>query len=258
MKERPILFSAPMVRAILEGRKWQTRRVIKNMPPQPSANCHERYTQFHNAPYFDTYCDQDKTECNPQGKGDYWCWWQVDNRQCLPVVKCPFGKPSDRLWVREAFAEWKLYGGRKNKWEGREHYWGNIIYRASFGAALSTICEGFTKWKPSLHMPRWASRITLEITDIRAEKLQDISEEDAIAEGAQYFPDIPVTSSGYHPPRWSMKKPVSTMVCLSSARMAFANFINELHGGKNWNLKLHSLWEDNPWVWVIEFKRVES
>ena len=247
MKERPIIFSAPMVRAILEGRKWQTRRVIKNMPPQPAANCHEDHMPLHKVPYFDVYCSQNKTECNPRGKGDNWSWWQVDNRQRFPVIKCPFGKPSDRLWVRET---WQSHLAHEHLSPANIPIGSDIQYPATSDRWIS-------KCRPSIHMPRWASRITLEIVDIHAERLQKISEEDAIAEGAQYFPNIPEKGCNYIPPRWSMKKPISTMDCLSSARMAFANFINELYGGENWNLKSHSLWDSNPWVWVIEFKRVK-
>lgn len=239
MKERPIIFSAPMVRAILEGRKWQTRRVIK---PQPflSENMgmiwkgiarwlhpdgkEQTIKNFYN------FLGSSNTISNGKKK------WQF----------CPFGIHGDRLWVRET---WQSLAVHEHLSPANIPIGSDVQYPATYDGWIS-------KHRPSIHMPRWASRITLEIADIRVEQLQDISEEDAIAEGAQYFQDIPIEGCNYNPPRWSMKKPISTMYCLSSARMAFANFINELHGGKNWNLKSHSLWDDNPWVWVIEFKRV--
>ena len=103
MRERPIIFNTPMVRAILAGTKMQTRRPVKAMPTEPGAECHPRHKQKHPAPYFDAYCGQRKTDANPRGMNDEWCWWQVDDRQCLPVVRCPYGLPGDRLWVRESF-----------------------------------------------------------------------------------------------------------------------------------------------------------
>ena len=207
MKSRPILFSGPMVRAILEGRKSQTRRPLK---PQP-------------------ICGDDPNWIRPP---------------------CPYGEPGDRLWVREST---------------KEHCAG-IASFARYAADNAMVRENgnclATWWYsrptcPSIHMPRWASRITLEITDIRVERLQKISREDAIAEGAREVPDLP----GKHPygqdPRWSMEEPTDVSQCLGTPRAAFANYWCKVNGKKFPGGVLDSRpWDENPWVWVVEFRRV--
>ncbi|ACR29192.1 hypothetical protein [Burkholderia glumae] len=232
MKERPIIFSAPMVRAILDGRKTQTRRVAKEFAGKDNLDAILRRFP------------------NQQG--------------------CPHGEPGDRLWVREAFIH-----------EPADYCWAasvsipcrraHTIYRADSDPSGDARGAG---WTPSIHMPRTLSRITLEITGVRVERLHDISEGDAIAEGAVF------TDFGIEPPKgsisvdggrtfhpvvrgtqrkgWHMGDATSHTRCMGSARYAFANFINRLHGGENWNLKGPGLWEANPWVWVVEFKRVEG
>ncbi|WP_257819798.1 hypothetical protein [Burkholderia glumae] len=251
MKERPILFSAPMVRAIIEGRKTQTRRVVK---PQPPADAREVITFHH-----------------PDPRTHY---WGFDGGSLLDWCQpCPYGEVGDRLYVRET-------------WQHSNHPLGPyedgclVFYRADYmddphGPDGEKSPEGkYREWRPSIHMPRSASRITLEITGVRVERLHDISEGDAIAEGAVF------TDFGIEPPKgsisvdggrtfhpvvrgtqrngWHMGDATSHTRCMGSARYAFANFINRLHGGENWNLKGPGLWEANPWVWVIEFKRVEG
>jgi hypothetical protein len=184
MKERPIIFSAEMVRAILDGRKTQTRRIVKNMPQEPACGG-----------YFDAY-----------NGGPHWNWWTHDNRCCLPQIQCPYGKPGDRLWVRETWRP-SLSGGF-------------TVYRADNGAdertkALANAHKDSTmRWRPSINMPRYASRISLEIVSVRVERLHDISEADAIAEGAE------------------------TMLWES------------LNGAGSFI--------DNPWVWVVEFKKLNA
>ena len=140
MKERPILFSGPMVRAILDGRKTMTRRIVKQ--------------QADNGGYCQSL-DPDKGV------------WLVHNGGS---IRCPYGQPGDRLWVRETWSAWT--GGMTSCGEERAP---QIEYKATSQS------EG--PWRPSIFMPRWASRILLEITDVRVERLNDISEEDAIAEG---------------------------------------------------------------------------
>ncbi len=177
-KSRPILFSAPMIRAILDGRKSQTRRVVKN----------------------------------PE---DYGC--QIPG----PAIITPYGRPLDRLWVRETF-------GLVDESDGKQ-----CVYRADSGP----IHEATTKWKPSIFMPRWASRITLEIISIRVERLQEISEADAIAEGISKGPVKlwkGATPSG---------KPLQT------AKEQFKTLWDTINAKKQ-------PWSSSPWVWVIEFKRV--
>ena len=216
MKERPILFSGPMVRAIREGRKTQTRRVIKPQPPeQPLPNCHPNHSAKHPSPYLDSYCSELKTPTNPRGMGDRWCWWQVDDRQCLPTFRCPYGQPGDRLWVRETFRS-KQQCGETIDW----------TYRADCPA----LTEYLFPWKPSIFMPRQASRITLEIVGVRVERLQDISEEDAKAEGCEWS-------------QWSF--PNST----KPGKSAYRALWESINGPGSWDL--------NPWVWVVEFKEVK-
>lgn len=207
MKSRPILFSGPMVRAILEGRKTQTRRPLK---PQP-------------------ICGDDPNWIRPP---------------------CPYGKPGDRLWVRENFLQ--LMHGKVT--DGRVKYCASIDPRST-GTPKN---DGYWwRKRPSIHMPRWDSRITLEVTDIRVERLQKISREDAIAEGAREFPDL----QGKHPygqdPRWSMEEPTDVSQCLGTPRAAFANYWCKINGKKLPGGVLDSRpWDENPWVWVVEFRRV--
>jgi hypothetical protein len=191
MKNRPILFSAPMVRAILEGRKTQTRRVIN---PQP--------------------IDIDGCPWVPSG----WAHWETDDkglRGCTcKEIKCPFGQPGDALWVRETFSNSEP-----------------IYYRATLPNYLK---DSDYIWKPSIFMPRWASRITLQIADIRVERVQEISEEDAHTEGvwngwtAAFDPNDP-----------------------EPMKRKFKELWNSINVPRGFG------WDINPWVWVIAFAVVE-
>jgi len=191
MKERPILFSGEMVRAILDGRKTMTRRVATKIK----------------AP---------KAWTMPNGIDSFWnvnpCWRET------PGELCPYGKPGDRLWVREAFAV-----GLSNQ-EG-------IAYRATskWYDFEDGTPENFKeiKWKPSIFMPRWASRITLEITNVRVERLQDISNKDIESEGA------------------------CGMACVTH-RLTFKQLWDSINSKRGYS------WESNPWVWVVEFERIKE
>lgn len=239
MKERPILFSGPMVRAILAGTKTQTRRPVKSMPPQPEAECHPKHQQKHPAPYFDAYCGQRKTEANPRGMSDEWCWWQVDDRQCLPPVRCPYGQPGDRLWVRET---WKNCWGNEFEYQGRL---ADILYRAD-GEALDAPSN--EPWRTSIHMPRWACRLVLEIVSVRVQRVQDISEADALAEGMQKVGNC--TPPNYDAKAYQFWNGAS--VGHKTAVDSFRSLWDTLYAAKG-----HG-WDDNPWVWVVEFKRAEA
>ena len=197
MKERPILFSAPMVRAILSGRKTQTRREVKRCGLLESTG----------------------------GQG----------MRPIPIA-CPHGRPGDRLWVRETWQyapvkycdcpqgseaqpcdDWiEGIGCRSNRTE--------VIYREDEATAA--------KWRSPIHMPRWASRITLEITDIRVERVQDISEADAMAEGVEFG---------------NITDPLTGEID-RDATEAFEVLWESIHGSGSWDM--------NPYVWVIEFRRV--
>jgi len=186
MTDRPILFSAEMVRAILDGRKTQTRRAIKPVPTfNGGGACHDADA-----------LQQDYVE-------PYWVFPET----------CKYGQPGDLLWVRETWAR----------------HASGVDYAADF-AAVSRPQAG--PWRPSIHMPRWASRITLRITDIRVERLQDISEDDARAEGCD-------------PARWIDE----TDVGMEGYREGFAKLWNKINGP--------GAWEENPWVWVVAFERVK-
>lgn len=230
-----------MVRAVLDGRKTQTRRLVKN---------------------------QDIVR-DLGGGIEFWTGlmgWQalesVFADQSLSTNKgtrCKYGQAGDRLWVRES-----IYAGSLNPYR-------NFYYAADDKGVGSEIYiklqKQFPKKEkkygtiPSIHMPRWASRITLEITTIKVERLQDISEEDAIAEGAQSLCKYESGEAS-----WSMTGETTPQKCLGSARMAFANFINQLHGGPNWNFYYNGtlpdekrpIFDQNPWVWVINFKPIIS
>jgi hypothetical protein len=208
IKERPILFSAPMVRAILEGRKTVTRRVCK---PQPSANAH-------------TTC----ASGNPMG-----AWWETGK----DINRCPHGQPGDRLWVRETWYcdHFEVMRGpylKPDDLDIREALEdGTLVYGAD---GLAPYEQEQPTWKPSIHMPRWASRILLEITAVRVERLQDITEAQALAEGIALHP-----GGGHH---------------VEDGKHHWASPIDSFAG--LWS-SVGGDWDANPWVWVVEFKRVK-
>jgi len=191
MKEHPILFSGEMVRAILEGRKTQTRRVIKQ----------DRLLQL-------------QTEAGIITHDTNWS----------PLYRfCHLGQIGDRLWVRETFWHYGLgseLGGRQ------------LYYKCDMDLPAEFQIDHFMKWKPSIFMPRWASRITLEITDIRIERLQEISKNDACAEGIQLLTEDFDTATTH----------------IEKYRMLW----DELNAKRGYS------WASNPWVWVIEFQRKED
>lgn len=209
MKERPILFSAPMVRAILDGSKTQTRRVVK---PMPDADEHLRPLALkHGGTYM-------------------WIAKPVDEtiaRERSRALTCPYGEPGDLLWVRETWSthiSFDRYAPSELTHIRSFHYW-------SDGDATTG------KKRASIHMPRWASRITLEITAVRVERLQDITQRDAIAEGAPpSHPSIDAVSAEFGHKDFS--------------RSWYAQLWDSINGD--------SAWDKNPWVWVVEFKRVTN
>lgn len=231
MKERPVIFNGEMVRAILDGRKTQTRRVIANVSPdnciplqKPTKTKDGIYTHVMDAP----------------GHG-----------------LCPFGQVGDRLWVRET---WGVVSHDFDENEriidwvpdrpataihempfGNGYYSGHAIYAAD-GEFTWGDDDGHGErscWKPSIHMPREACRILLEITAVRVERLNDISQEDARAEGVKpagdMLPDYPDT---FLTPKGDF----------AIAKVAFQRLWQSIYGEESWAA--------NPWVWVIEFRRV--
>lgn len=219
MKERPILFGGPMVRAIKDDHKTKTRRVVK---PQPdilaSDGTARRYKPLEvvlNGELVVMHGPPD----DPR-----------DARYVDKPIACPYGGVRDRLWVRET---WRADYEHGENTRGAVPPW--VEYRAdtqSDGPADGSADAESPKWKPSIFMPRWASRITLEIVDVKVEQVQDISEADAIAEGA-----LPTSAGDGYP--FAM-----------SARMNFVDLWDSI------NLKRGYGWAVNPWVWCISFRRI--
>jgi hypothetical protein len=234
MTERPILFSGPMVRAILEGRKTQTRRLVKDPPKSPG---HYMQRMWNTPP----------PEPDPgidYGVPGMWCIvgpdYPDDDRD---LRRCPFGAEGDRLWVREAHAivPWTAYAGSS---DDGEHFLSHRLSPDTLSWAVYR--EGWTRckpgpWRSSIHMPRWASRITLEVTDVRAQQLQEINTEDIIAEGIE-----PATER-----LWAdTQDPEAQQAALDHAyRVAFIKAWNEIYRDKP-ELQLPA----NPWVWCVSFK----
>lgn len=203
MKERGMIFNAEMVRAILDGRKTQTRRIVK---PQPELT--ERSGFSWKGMLYGAGSDDRETNRN------------------FAHVKCPHGKPGDRIWVRETFAS-----GLSTK--------STLAYRATH--KREDLEDGFydtIKWTPSIHMPRWASRILLEITSVRVERLNDISQQDAQAEGMEL--------TGWRPTYSDPDSGGEVWTPYDN----FALLWESIYGEESWLA--------NPWVWVIEFKRIEG
>lgn len=220
MKESPILFSGEMVRAIIEGRKTQTRRVLKKQP----------------------------IDILPMNVPNEWVTLETRKPSHGSVIGCRFGVPGDRLWVRETFALERYEDEPATPKDGRpirhqefrsewaSDYW---LYPHYCTDPAPDLCyeddpnddgEPKCKWKPSIHMPRWASRITLEIVSVRVERVKSITPADAFAEG--------VRSTYLHqPPDW-----------LDVDR--FKELWEKINAKRGYG------WQANPWVWVIEFKRV--
>ncbi|AWF66271.1 putative upf86.8 [Pseudomonas aeruginosa] len=204
-RERPILFNEQMVRAILEGRKTVTRRVMK---PQPD--------------FLGSMVDPNTP-------------FKTLDAGLHARITCPYGEPGDRLWVREAWAA----DAQVDAIAPRDLSQGEPIWYPADFSVRQTGCSMISKGRgrPSIHMPRWASRVLLEITAVRVERLQDISEEQALAEGV------------HGEPCDHARQACSDIGCWGdTAKGAFGFLWEQLNGA--------GAWQANPWVWVVEFKRV--
>lgn len=251
MTERSIYFREPsadaMVRGVLDGSKTQHRQPVNPQPKPYSGGVHPKNTRRHPAPYIDAHCNGPKAEANPRGMSVDWHWWTEDDRLGPFVGKCPFGVPGDRLRAREC---WQL----KNWSDGEcakagcpdaakhpnETMYGfptRAIYRASYNAAIGSPGP----WRPSIHMPRWASRITLEVKRVWVERLQDISEADACAEG--------VIKHAYSWPEGTA--PDNARDCGGPYRNGLRNVWDSIYAAKGFG------WVNNPWVWGCEFERMK-
>ena len=226
MKERPILFSGAMVRAILAGTKSQTRRVVKPQPTK-AAGTHRGYPL--------PLMANDWAWPHPRTSGAT----TISNRPNGPLgweIHCPYGQPGDRLWVRETFTT----KDRDGEFTYAPFYLADVT--DPYGLCLTTedgprYVEQL-RWTPSIHMPRKASRLTLEITGVRVERLQSISEADAIAEGLDFVPD----GAAAHGIKglatsWS-----------NDPRKSYRALWESINGPGSWDA--------NPFVWVVEFRRL--
>jgi hypothetical protein len=229
IKERPVLFSGKMVQAILSGGKTQTRRVVKWRKGTLDPTGAEIKSVYEDG-------------------GGNWIGWTFDSPKLAEQTKreypngegftCPYGKPGDRLWVRETFAEVPCSAGCEK-------------YPPAFDPKKSSMSQpdapdcgwrfkatwdrSHGRWYPSIHMPRVASRLLLEVVSVRVERLQAISEADALAEGVKPF--IPVPGDG---------EP-------ETAKRAFQHLWDSINGKR-----LGCEWAANPWVWVVEFRKIEA
>jgi len=219
LKERPILFSAPMVRALLAGTKTQTRRVVKwrNLTPGLNLGFSGLRVEQYPKGFVLESATRDSTE------------WRCD------PTPCPFGAANDRLWVRETFYAWGRWEKRFSATKGRDE-WHFVDLSLECGKAYEYPASGgqpqpmggrreggvTPKWwkRPAIHMPRLASRLVLEITGVRVERLQGISEVDCLAEGLGNNVD--------------------------RLRRWFRVLWEDINGAGSWDA--------NPWVWVVEFK----
>ena len=209
MKEHPILFSAPMVRAILESRKTMTRRVVKYPAKEGESGWHP---------------------C-PEG------FQYLPGGSARPV--CPYGQPGDRLWVRETWATSK-YFDKDSPSCTKDHglpFWYQaddvVVYTGASSGGPAFMTRG--KWRPSIHMPRWASRILLELTAISVERVQDISPKDIMAEGIHAGT---VNGQPQYTNRYWVENVTADFRCLW----------NEINAKRGYG------WDSNPYVWVLTFK----
>jgi len=233
-----------MVQALLNGRKTQTRRIVNYEIQGPNKPV-ETFDWYKNGEWVGAHGYPGKF------------------KDTSAAELCPYGQPGDYLWVRENWRPEQDKTGCACINYQADDFWRpieNTQQASERWIMLRRPHEQYPEmkpavWRPSIHMPRWASRLTLKITDVRVERIQDISEDDAKAEGAQYFKNIPIGISFTNSYRWSMENPRDTDQCLVSARYAFANFFCKT--GKTGKLNF-DMWDSNPWVWVIEFEVIHK
>lgn len=232
MKERPILFNSEMVRAILEGRKTQTRRILKT---QPSENTNRIVPLY---------------QCEPVPKVTEVSFHEVLENgipHCSPIsrCKCPFGKIGDRLWVRESF------GTKIRNLGGTPHE--SFTYKADNPNEINFYdCNGNgfpVKWTPSIHMPRSACRLVLEIINIRVEPLFYITNQEAISEGIE---QIRIHSDGtpVFKDYGFKERSTGTTSGFGYPVNSFQSLWESVYGSDSW--------KQNPWVWVVEFKVIQG
>ena len=213
MKEHPILFTTEMVQAILQGRKTQTRRVVKNIPDESQ---YLKEYPAHNAMDMYPFLKPDELQ-------------KPDNEKIATVISCPFGKVGDRIWVRETWTKTMV----------RDEEGWFYVFKADGD-------DWAAPWKPSIHMPKTAARIWLYVEEVKVERVQDISEEDAIAEGV-----LPLLASSMQlitqgQLYFDYSKPKQFFNEGLPALWSFNSLWCSINGNESW--------ETNPWVWVVKFK----
>lgn len=220
MRERPILFTDPMVRAVLTDQKTQTRRALKRQPPADT----EWFSTWH----------------HPKDSSGLHYWAGRGGELLDFALCCPYGNPGDRLWVREAFDP--IYPQDPHYNSGRAI---EFDYRATYqhGFRLGDHIGIKKTWKPGIHMPREGSRIALEVTRVRIERLQAISEADAVAEGVASI----IVSDGGESRYVDYAEPDSKCSAFGTARRSYRSLWEQING--------KGTWAANPWVWIVEFKR---
>ena len=210
MKERPILFSAPMVRALLSGAKTQTRRGLSVQPTGAPYAAQASLTKSGSRPVF-------------------YAAWERPGTDGSTCCICPYGVPGDRLWVREA---WRTCEGF-DVYPPRDIQRTTPVRYEADSHWSHSMTGGGGKLRPSMFMPRWASRILLEVTDVRVERLQDISEADALAEGTPSWADGACAVGNPHG---------------LNARDYYEVLWSSING--------RASWDANPWVWCVSFRRI--
>lgn len=257
MSERPILMSGPMVRAILAGTKTQTRRVVKSPAKNmQAAGCAVIKRREPGDPWYGDHVWS--------MRGRMGVWGDYTHERFMQL--CPYGVPGDLLWVRESWATSTGLDHRKPSemekpgvgygwpiWYGADD--GAVTWRGSEGGGPAFTTRG--SGRPSIHMPRWASRITLRVTSVRVERVQDISEEDARAEGVKplgrsHRAVYGMTLEGVGP---VYPAPAADIIAggeswTTSAARSFRGLWESINGAESWTA--------NPWVWVVGFERVEA
>ncbi|EPC5749808.1 hypothetical protein ACRZ40_000193 [Klebsiella pneumoniae] len=246
MKERGMIFNGEMTRAILDGRKTQTRRIMKAQPSEDFTPMNMALDADYKARWY-TPGIVDKDGClQPAGKEVF----GVANEN--EGYSCPFGAVGDRIWVREAYrfpaslddvsptgvGEMAVATGYRKPWAPTFYEFTGTFSDGWKGFETPPKVSDAGKLRPSIHMPRWASRILLEITDVRVERLNAISQEDAQAEGMEL--------TGWRPTYSDPDSGGEVMTPYDN----FAQLWESIYGEESWKA--------NPWVWVIEFKRVEG
>lgn len=229
MKTTGICFTDEEVRAIFAGRKTQKRQVVK-LPRWAEPDEFEIDHAFFNGQRLD------------------WPYAIAKASGCQAAISCPYGAVGDRLWVREtwnALCDGQWWHEMKVPLSDK-----NVLNWAITNPVEPAFDEAPSRWLPSIHMPRWASRITLEITGVRVEMVKQISEIDAVAEGTRAKPEGEAYSPAHH--SW-VYKPKSTLPNLmTGAKGVYAFMWDSINAKRGYS------WDENPWVWVVEFKQVPA